>query len=183
MAELSSSTTLDEAQLRSLVERRLETTGSRKLLLLVLDGIQDPHNLGACLRTAEAAGVDAVIAPRRAAAGLSASARKVAAGAAETIPFAQVGSLSRVLDWLRTYGVHVCGTSEQGDIVVYDSDLDRPLALVMGREEKGISKAVAERCDCLLGLPMLGEITSLNVSVATGIFLFEVQRQRRARGD
>jgi 23S rRNA (guanosine2251-2'-O)-methyltransferase len=181
VAEIHRSTLLDEAALRTLVEQRLESAGA-KLLLLVLDGIQDPHNLGACLRTAEAAGVDAVVVPRHGAAGLGPTVSKVAAGAAESLPFAHVANLGRVLDWLRTYGVSVYGTSDRSEFSVYDSNFDRPLALVMGREESGLSKAVARRCDVVLGLPMQGSVSSLNVSVATGICLFEILRQRRPLG-
>ncbi|MDX1480854.1 MAG: 23S rRNA (guanosine(2251)-2'-O)-methyltransferase RlmB, partial [Woeseiaceae bacterium] len=167
-----------EAGLRTLVEQRLELPGSRQLLLLILDGVQDPHNLGACLRTAEAAGVDAVVVPRHGAAGLGPAVSKVAAGAAEALPFARVPNLGRVLDWLRDYGVTIYGTSDKSEFSLYDSNFDRPLALVMGREESGLSKAVARRCDVVLALPMHGTVASLNVSVATGICLFEVLRQR-----
>ena len=182
IAEIRRSTVLDEAGLRDLVEERLEAPGAAMLLLLVLDGVQDPHNLGACLRTAEAAGVDAVVAPRHGAAGLSPAVSKVAAGAAESLPFARVPNLGRVLDWLRDYGVSVYGTSDKSEFSFYDSNFDRPLALVMGAEEKGLSKRVATRCDVVLGLPMRGDVSSLNVSVATGICLFEVLRQRQPVG-
>jgi 23S rRNA (guanosine2251-2'-O)-methyltransferase len=178
VAEVSRSTVLDEAGLRSLVESRLQAS-EEKLLLLLLDSIQDPHNLGACLRTADAAGVDAVIVPRHGAAGLGPTVSKVAAGAAEHLPFAPVANLGRVLTWLAEYGVAVLGTSDQGTQSVYDTDLDRHLVLVMGREETGLSKRVASRCDELLSLPMCGEVSSLNVSVATGVCLYEVLRQRR----
>lgn len=179
VAEVRRKTVLDEAGLRSLVEAQLESGGDTQLLLLVLDGIQDPHNLGACLRTADAAGVHAVIVSRHGAAGLGPTVSKVAAGAAEQLPFAQVPNIGRVLGWLRDYGVVVIGTSDSAEGSLYDMDLDRPLALVMGREEKGLSKSVAARCDDILSLPMLGEVSSLNISVATGICLYEVLRQRR----
>lgn len=178
VAVVQRSTMLDEAGLRSLVEARLETAGDDQLLLLVLDGVQDPHNLGACLRTAEAAGVHAVVVPRHGAAGLGPTVSKVAAGAAEQLPFARVANIARVLGWLRDYGVTVVGTSERAERSLYDVDLDRPLACVMGREETGLSKGVAARCDELLSLPMRGDVASLNVSVATGICLYEVLRQR-----
>lgn len=179
VAEVSRSTVLDEAGLRTLVERRLEYPAGAKLMLLVLDGIQDPHNLGACLRTADAAGVDAVVVPRHGAAGLGPTVSKVAAGAAEHLPFAQVANLGRVLDWLRDYGVTIYGTSDKSEFSAFDSNFDRPMALVMGREETGLSKAVGSRCDVVLSLPMSGAVSSLNVSVATGICLFEALRQRR----
>ena len=177
-AEVRRSTMLDEANLRSLVEARLESADERHLLLLMLDGVQDPHNLGACLRTADATGVDAVIVPRHDSAGLGSTVSKVASGAAEQLPFAQVANLGRVLGWLAGYGVAVLGTSDQGDTGLYETDLDRPLVFVMGREEKGLSKGVAARCDELLCLPMQGVVSSLNVSVATGVCLYEALRQR-----
>ncbi len=179
VAEIRRGSVLDEAGLRSLVEARLESDEGRMLLLLVLDGVQDPHNLGACLRTADAAGVDAVVVPRHGAAGLGPTVSKVAAGAAETLPFAAVPSLRRVLDWLASYGVTIVGTSDSGDTSLFDTDLNRPVVFVMGREESGLSKGVATRCDALVSLPMAGVVSSLNVSVATGICLYETLRQRR----
>ncbi|MGI9270750.1 MAG: 23S rRNA (guanosine(2251)-2'-O)-methyltransferase RlmB [Woeseiaceae bacterium] len=179
VAEVRRSTLLDEAGLRSLVEDRLQDSGPQ-LLLLMLDGIQDPHNLGACMRTADAAGVDAIIVPRHGAAKLGPTVSKVAAGAAEQLAFAQVGNLSRVLGWLADYGVTVLGTSDKGSQSLHDADLDRPLVLVMGREETGLSKGISARCDELLVLPMHGAVSSLNVSVATGVCLYEVLRQRGA---
>jgi len=148
------------------------------LLLLLLDGIQDPHNLGACMRTADAAGVDAVVVPRHGAAGLGPTVSKVAAGAAEQLPFAPVASLSRVLGWLGDYGVRCIGTSDRADQSLYELDLLGPIALVMGKEHTGLGKAVSARCDTLVSLPMRGTVKSLNVSVATGICLYEVMRQR-----
>ncbi len=178
VAEVRRSTQLDEAGLRTLVESRL-SEGGRPLLLLVLDGIQDPHNLGACLRTADAAGVDAVVVPRHGAAGLGPTVSKVAAGAAESLPFAAVANIGRVLDWLADYGITRIGTSDRAPRSLYDVALDGHLALVMGREETGLGKAVAARCDQLVSLPMEGRVSSLNVSVATGICLYETLRQRR----
>lgn len=179
VAEILRDTQCDEAGLRTLVEERLQSPSNRKLLLLVLDGVQDPHNLGACMRTADAAGVDAVVVPRHGAAGLGPTVSKVAAGAAEHLPFAAVGNLGRVLAWLKDYGVAVVGTSDQGAGSLFDTELDRHLALVMGREHTGLSKAVAARCDELVSLPMTGSVSSLNVSVAAGICLYETLRQRR----
>ena len=178
VAEVRRSTVLDEAGLRSMVEERLQQTDAH-LTLLMLDGIQDPHNLGACMRTADAAGVDAVIVPRHGAAALGPTVSKVAAGAAEQLPFAHVGNLSRVLGWLADYGVTVLGTSDKGSKSLFDVDLKRPLVLVMGREESGLAKGIAARCDELVSLPMHGAVSSLNVSVATGVCLYEVLRQRR----
>ena len=178
VAEIRRSTVLDEAALRTLVEERLQSIDS-PLTLLMLDGVQDPHNLGACMRTADAAGVDAIVVPRHGAAALGPTVSKVAAGAAESLKFAQVGNLGRVLDWLRDYGVAVLGTSDQGAQTLYDIDLQRPLVFVMGREETGLSKGIAARCDELVKLPMKGAVSSLNVSVATGVCLYEILRQRR----
>jgi 23S rRNA (guanosine2251-2'-O)-methyltransferase len=179
VAEIRRSTALDEAGLRAMVEERLQATEGSKLLLLMLDGVQDPHNLGACMRTADAAGVDAVIVPRHGAAGLGPTVSKVASGAAESLPFATVGNLGRVLGWLKDYGVTCIGTSDKGASSLFDTDLDRPLVLVMGREETGLAKGIQGRCDELVNLPMQGSVSSLNVSVATGVSLYEVVRQRR----
>ena len=150
-------------------------------LLLVLDGVQDPQNLGACLRTADAAGVHAVIAPRNRAAGLNATVRKVAAGAAEQLPFATVGNLNRVLGWLADYGVRAIGTSDKADSSLYTADLSGSVVLVMGREHTGLSQSISSRCDTLVSLPMKGVVSSLNVSVATGVCLYEIARQRALR--
>ena len=176
IAEVSRSTVLDEAGLRSMIEARL-SAGDVPLLLL-LDGVQDPHNLGACMRTADAAGVDAVIVPRHGAAGLGPTVSKVAAGAAEHLPFAPVANLGRVLDWLGDYGVTRIATSDQADQSLYEADLTGPVVFVMGQEHKGVGKRVVRRCDIVISLPMLGEVASLNVSVATGICLYEARRQR-----
>jgi 23S rRNA (guanosine2251-2'-O)-methyltransferase len=176
IAEISRSTVLDEAGLRSLIEEKL--SNSDVPLLLMLDGVQDPHNLGACMRTADAAGADAVIVPRHGAAGLGPTVSKVAAGAAEHLPFAAVANLGRVLDWLGEYGVSRIGTSDQADESLFETDLTGPLVLVMGREENGVGKAIERRCDVLVSLPMMGEVSSLNVSVAAGICLYETRRQR-----
>jgi 23S rRNA (guanosine2251-2'-O)-methyltransferase len=176
VAEVRRSTVLDEAGLRSLVEKRLEA--GDKLTLLVLDGVQDPHNLGACMRTADAAGVDAVIVPRHGAAGLGPTVSKVAAGAAEQLPFAPVANVGKTLDWLGDYGVTRIGTSDKADSSLFDADFGGAVALVMGREHTGLSKGITGRCDTLVSLPMLGAVSSLNVSVATGICLYEILRRR-----
>lgn len=175
VAEITRGTVMDEASLRTMVEERLQ--GGDRLLLLLLDSVQDPHNLGACMRTADAAGVDAVVVPRHGAAGLGPTVSKVAAGAAEEIPFATVGNLGRVMTWLKDYGVRCIGTSDKADKSLFETDLSGPLALVMGREHTGLAKGIASRCNALVSLPMHGSVSSLNVSVATGICLYEILRQ------
>jgi len=149
-------------------------------LLLVLDGVTDPHNLGACLRTADAAGVHAVIAPKDKSASLNATVRKVACGAAEVMPFIQVTNLARALRELQQRGVWVIGTAGEADKSIYQSDVTGPTALVMGAEGKGMRRLTREHCDLLINLPMAGSVSSLNVSVATGVCLFEIVRQRSA---
>ena len=180
VAEIRRSSVLDEAALRSLVESRLTESDAQPLLLLVLDGLQDPHNLGACLRTADAAGVDAVVVPRHGSATLGPTVSKVAAGAAEALPFAAVGNLARVLGWMADYGVQIVGTSDKAEKSIYECDLTITIALVMGREHTGLKKNIAAKCDELVSLPMHGEGSSLNVSVATGVCLYEAVRQRRS---
>ncbi|MFP4611489.1 MAG: 23S rRNA (guanosine(2251)-2'-O)-methyltransferase RlmB [Thiohalophilus sp.] len=167
----------DERSLTALLER-LDTPP----LLLVLDGVQDPHNLGACLRTADAAGVQAVIAPKDRACGLTSTVRKVASGAAEVVPFIQVTNLARTLRELRERGIWLVGTDLGGEQDLYQADLTGPLALVMGAEERGLRRLTREHCDQLVKLPMIGTVQSLNVSVSAGICLYEALRQRRARG-
>ena len=152
-------------------------------LLLVLDGVTDPHNLGACLRSADGAGVDAVIAPRDRAGGLTPVACKVASGAAETVPFVQVTNLARTLRHLQqAHRVFVVGTSDAADSGLFEAALDGPLAIVMGAEGEGMRRLTRETCDQLVSLPMAGQVESLNVSVATGICLYEAVRQRGRGG-
>ncbi|HMD75164.1 MAG TPA: 23S rRNA (guanosine(2251)-2'-O)-methyltransferase RlmB [Steroidobacteraceae bacterium] len=147
-------------------------------LLLVLDGVTDPHNLGACLRTADAAGVHALVIPRDRAAPLDGVARKVAAGAAEFVPVASVTNLARALDMLKERRIWVVGTDGEAPQSVFEADLKRPLALVLGAEGSGMRRLTRERCDFLVRIPMAGRVASLNVSVATGVALFEARRQR-----
>jgi 23S rRNA (guanosine2251-2'-O)-methyltransferase len=163
----------DEAALFSLLDS-LE----HPALLLVLDGVTDPHNLGACLRSADAAGVDAVIVPRDKSADLNATVRKVACGAAEVIPFLRVTNLARTLASLKARGIWLFGAAGEAENTIYNSDLKGPLALVMGAEGSGLRRLTRESCDHLVKLPMAGSVSSLNVSVATGVCLFEVVRQR-----
>ena len=147
--------------------------------LLILDGVQDPHNLGACLRSADAAGVDAVIVPKDKAVGLTPVVRKVACGAAESIPFFQVTNLARTLRDLQQQGVWLVGAAGEAESDIYQVDLKGSLAIVMGAEESGLRRLTREHCDSLVKIPMVGTVESLNVSVATGICLFEALRQRR----
>ena len=148
-------------------------------LLLVLDEVTDPHNLGACLRTADAAGVDAVIVPKDRSAPLNMTARKVACGAAETVPFVAVTNLSRTLESLQKRGIWVAGAAGEASQSLYEIDFRQPIAIVMGSEGKGMRRLTREHCDYLMAIPMAGALSSLNVSVATGLCLFEAVRQRR----
>ena len=148
-------------------------------LLLVLDGVTDVHNFGACLRSADAAGVHGVIVPKDKAAPLNATVRKVACGAAESVPVYQVTNLARALARLKEFGVWVTGTAGEAEAMLFEADFAGPTALVMGAEGKGLRRLTREACDGLVKLPMAGSVSSLNVSVATGICLFEAVRQRR----
>lgn len=146
--------------------------------LLILDTVQDPHNLGACLRSANAAGVHAVIAPKDKSVGLTPAAIKVACGAAEFTPFFQVTNLARTLDMLKQKGVWLFGAAGEAQATIYQQDFSGPIAIVLGNEESGLRRLTREHCDHLFKIPMIGQVESLNVSVATGICLFEVLRQR-----
>jgi len=149
-------------------------------MLLVLDGVQDPHNLGACLRVADAMGVHAVIAPKDRAVGLSATVHKVASGAAESVPFIVVTNLARVLRDLKNKGIWVVGATESGATTLFEARLSGALALVLGAEGEGLRRLTRETCDELIAIPMLGQVESLNVSVAAGICLYEARRQRHS---
>ena len=169
--------THDEADLPALL-----ATGPA--LLLVLDGVQDPHNLGACLRGAAAAGARAVIAPADRAAGLNATVRKVACGAAEIVPFVAVTNLARTLRELRQQGLWIVGAAGEADASLYEVDFTLPTAIVLGAEEKGLRRLTREVCDRLARIPMTENgVESLNVSVAAGIFLFEARRQRGVKNN
>lgn len=148
-------------------------------LLLILDQVQDPRNLGACLRSADAAGVDAVIAPKDRAAGLTPVACKVASGAAESVPFFQITNLARTLKDLAQRGIFLIGAAGEAEHSLFDADLSGPVGLVLGAEENGLRRLTREACDQLVALPMAGEVESLNISVTAGILLFEAVRQRR----
>jgi 23S rRNA (guanosine2251-2'-O)-methyltransferase len=159
------------------LERLLEAvTGDQ--LILVLDGVQDPHNLGACLRTADAAGVAMVILPKDRSAPLTPVARRAASGAAEVLPMLLVTNLARVLKHLKERGVWLAGATDQADSELYGTDLTGPLALVVGSEGQGMRRLTAELCDYRIRIPMAGSVSSLNVSVATAVCLYEIQRQR-----
>jgi 23S rRNA (guanosine2251-2'-O)-methyltransferase len=149
-------------------------------LVLVLDGVQDPHNLGACLRTADAAGVDLVVLSRDRSAGLTPAVRRAASGAAETLPLLFATNLARVLKKLKERGIWLAGTTDNAEQSLYEADLTGPLALVMGSEGKGMRRLTAELCDYRVRIPMQGQVSSLNVSVATAVCLFEIARQRGA---
>jgi 23S rRNA (guanosine2251-2'-O)-methyltransferase len=164
---------LDEKGLLDLIENLSEPA-----FLLILDGVQDPHNLGACLRTAEAAGVHAVVAPKDRASGLTATAVKISSGAAERVPFAQVTNLSRLIKDLQQLGVWLVGTSGDAQQSLFQIDLKGPVAIVLGAEGKGIRRLTRDNCDEVIYIPMQGQAESLNVSVAAGVCLFEAYRQR-----
>ena len=168
----------DEQFLKQMLQQ-LDERGELPFLL-ILDGITDPHNLGACLRSAEAAGVQAVIAPKDKAAGLTPTARKVACGAAEVLPFITVTNLARTLQMLQQAGVWIYGAAGEAEQDIYQTSLTGPVALVMGAEGPGLRRLTRENCDHLIKIPMAGEVSSLNVSVATGVCLFEAVRQRRS---
>jgi 23S rRNA (guanosine2251-2'-O)-methyltransferase len=148
-------------------------------LLLVLDGVQDPHNLGACLRSADAFGVHAVIAPKDRAVGINATVEKVACGAAETVPYITVTNISRTLRELQERGVWVVGTDGEAEIELPQINCSGAIALVLGAEGEGLRRLTKENCDQLVRIPMLGSVESLNVSVSTGICLYEARRQRK----
>lgn len=156
----------------------LESDLKEPPFFLVLDGVEDPHNLGACLRVADAMGVHAVIAPKDRAVGLNATVRKVACGAAETVPFIAVTNLARTLRELKEAGVFVVGTTMDAPASLLDTKLDGAIAIVLGAEGDGIRRLTAETCDALVTIPMFGSVESLNVSVASGICLYEARRQR-----
>jgi 23S rRNA (guanosine2251-2'-O)-methyltransferase len=165
---------LSESDLKTAVQSLGETA-----LFLVLDNVQDPHNLGACLRSCDATGVHGVIVTKDNAVGITPTVCKVASGAAETVPVYQVTNLSRTLRWLKDQGLWIFGAAGEAEQTVYQVDLTVPLALVLGAEEKGMRRLTREQCDVLVKLPMQGKVESLNVSVATGVLLYEVLRQRR----
>lgn len=166
---------LDENELMELISQH------ENPFVLILDCVQDPHNLGAILRTADAAGIHAVVAPKDKAVGITETVRRISVGAADHVPFAQVTNLARTMEQLKAAGLWLVGTSDHAKAKsIYDLDLKGPLALVMGAEEKGMRRLTEENCDFLASIPMAGKVECLNVSVATGVCVFEAVRQRRA---
>lgn len=176
VAEVSPSQVWGENMLDELLDR-----ATTPPLLLVLDGVTDPHNLGACMRTADAAGAHAVIVPKDKSATLNATVRKVACGAAEVIPLVAVTNLARILEKLQQRGLWIVGTAGEAEQELYQQDMTGPTVLVMGAEGKGMRRLTREHCDYLVKLPMAGSVSSLNVSVATGVCLFEAVRQRQGK--
>ncbi len=150
-------------------------------MLLILDGVTDPHNLGACLRVADGAGAHAVIAPKDRAVGLNATAAKVASGAADTMPYITVTNLARTLRELKERDILLIGTTDDAEQSLYEADFSGPCALIMGSEGEGMRRLTRETCDVLVHIPMFGSVESLNVSVAAGVSLFEARRQRLAK--
>jgi 23S rRNA (guanosine2251-2'-O)-methyltransferase len=168
---------VDAAQRYVSLEDVLDTLGE-PALLLVLDGVTDPHNLGACLRVADAVGAHAVVAPKDRAVGLTATVSKVASGAAENVPYVTVTNLARTLRELKERDVRLVGADDAAETGLYSADLSGPLAWVLGAEGEGMRRLTRETCDVLVKIPMLGSVASLNVSVAAGVCLFETRRQR-----
>lgn len=169
---------LDEDDLMAIVAE------TKDPFILILDCVQDPHNLGAILRTADAAGIHAVVAPKDKAVGITETVRRISVGAADHVPFAQVTNLARTMEKLKEAGVWLVGTSDHAKAKsIYDLDLKGPLAIIMGAEEKGMRRLTEENCDFLASIPMAGKVECLNVSVATGVCVFEAVRQRRIVND
>lgn len=167
---------LSEDRLKQDVEALNETA-----FYLVLDQVQDPHNLGACLRTADAVGAHGIIVTKDNAAGITPTVCKVASGAAETVPVYQVTNLARVLRWMKEQNIWIMGAAGEAKQTIYDMQLDMPLALVMGAEGTGMRHLTRQHCDFLVKIPMAGQVESLNVSVAAGVMLYEVFRQKRIK--
>ncbi|MGZ5084125.1 MAG: 23S rRNA (guanosine(2251)-2'-O)-methyltransferase RlmB, partial [Usitatibacter sp.] len=147
-------------------------------LLLILDGVQDPHNLGACLRVADGAGAHAVIAPKDRSVGLTTAAIKVASGAAETVPYIAVTNLARTMRDLKDRGIWLTGADDSAPLTLFKAKLDGAVGMVLGAEGEGLRRLTKESCDQLVSIPMVGSVESLNVSVASGLCLYEVRRRR-----
>jgi len=172
MAKITPTAVLTESVLPGLVKR------TTKPLFLILDGVQDPHNLGACLRTADATGVTAIIVPKDNAVGITPVVRKVASGAVDTVPLVQVSNLARAMKELQDLGVWIVGTTDDAEQDIYSMDFTGSIAIVLGAEGDGMRQLTRKNCDFLAKIPMKGQIDSLNVSVATGVCLYEALRQR-----
>lgn len=168
----------DEKWLYQHVATLMETDADHKPFLLILDGVTDPHNLGACLRTADATGVDAVIIPKDNSVGITPVVQKVASGAAESVPLVAVTNLARCMAELQQLGVWITGASDQADVSIFGLRFDGAVALALGAEGAGLRRLTREHCDQLVSIPMQGVVSSLNVSVATGVCLYEVLKQR-----
>lgn len=179
-AKVRRAETLTEDDLMQLISENQSV--QKKSLLLILDGVQDPHNLGACLRTADAAGANALVIPKDRAASLTPLVEKIASGAAETVPVIEVTNLARTLEQMKQAGVWLIGASSDARDSLYQVDLTGSIALVLGSEGTGLRRLTAEKCDILMKIPMQGQVESLNVSVATGICLYEALRQRQYAG-
>jgi|TARA_B110000259_G_scaffold108456_1_gene124240 23S rRNA (guanosine2251-2'-O)-methyltransferase len=160
------------------IEDIVEVDKSGPLLLLILDGIEDPHNLGACFRVADAMGVSAIVCPKDNAVGLNATVRKVASGGAESVPFVVVTNLSRTIRYLKDNGIFIYGTDDTSDKSLNQINFNGSIALIMGSEGKGMRRLTKDLCDDIFSIPMLGKVESLNVSVASGICLYEINRQK-----
>ena len=160
------------------LEDLVEVDQKNNLLFLILDGVEDPHNLGACFRVADALGVTAIISPKDNAVGVNTTVRKVACGAADYVPFVMVTNLVRSINYLKENNIFIIGAEENVKNTIYQENFKGPLALVMGSEGKGMRRLTKEACDALVSIPMMGSVESLNVSVASGICLSEIQRQR-----
>mgnify|MGYP000022330263 FL=1 len=160
------------------IEDVLEEVTSEPPLLLILDGVEDPHNLGACFRVADAMGVHAIICPKDSAVGVNATVRKVACGGAESVPFIAVTNIGRTIRTLKDQGLFIIGTDGEAKHNLYQENLKGPIAMVLGSEGKGMRRLTRELCDSLVSIPMFGQVESLNVSVASGICLSEIRRQR-----
>ena len=160
------------------IEDIVEVDKSGPLLLLILDGIEDPHNLGACFRVADAMGVSAIVCPKDNAVGLNATVRKVASGGAESVPFVVVTNLARTIRYLKDNGIFIYGTDDKSDKSLNQINFNGSIALIMGSEGKGMRRLTKDLCDDIFSIPMLGNVESLNVSVASGICLYEINRQK-----
>jgi 23S rRNA (guanosine2251-2'-O)-methyltransferase len=173
MAKVKPAEQMDESDLALLLEQ-----SKKPPFILILDGVTDPHNLGACMRSADAAGVSAIVVPKDNASKITATVQKVACGAADTVPFIQVTNLARTMRSLQDAGIWIIGTAGETEQTLYQTEFKGPIALAMGAEGSGLRRLTKEHCDELIKIPMAGTVSSLNVSVATGICLFEVIRQR-----